>query len=274
VDANEVRHLVSDYGEGRAPWDVDMLKFVRPDYPAEYRAQHIEGTGLFRITLDVKTGSVTNVTVLKSTGSPGLDACAGRAIRQWHWRPQRWREVDMPVTFTMRPRGHHGGPAGEVTARGTTQYRKGEMNDAIKTLDEAFQQQPTSAEGYIMRGSAYQFKGERDKALSDFNQAIRIDPKSARAYCDRAVLREQLFREADKALADYDEAIRLAPNFQRAYFNRGIYFLERYNYDRAIADFTRAIELVPSDLTAYAPRAYAFAKQGLGHAQSLMRQQQ
>src|SRR6266853_1482669 len=97
VDAKGGRHQMSEYGEGRAPWDADMLKFVKPDYPSEYRARHVEGTGLFRITLDVKTGSVANVAVLKSTGSSGLDASAARAIRQWRWRPQSWKEIEMPV---------------------------------------------------------------------------------------------------------------------------------------------------------------------------------
>lgn len=56
VDAKGVRHEVGDYGEGRAPWDADVVKFVKPDYPSEYRARHIEGTGSFRITLDVQHG--------------------------------------------------------------------------------------------------------------------------------------------------------------------------------------------------------------------------
>jgi TonB family protein len=262
VDAKGVRHRMTDYGDKRAPWMSDMVKFVRPDYPTEYRARHIEGTGLFRITLDVNTGSVANIAVLKSTGSTGLDDSAMRAIRLWRWRPQRWKEIDMPLTFTMRPRSRYGGSAREPTPRGTAYYRKGDNASATKAYDEAIRLEPTSVEAYIMRGSAYQAQGQRDKALSDFNEAIRLDPKSARVYCDRAVLQEQLFREPDKALADYDEAIRLAPNFQRAYFNRGTYFLERHNYDHAIADFTRAIQLVPSDLSAYAPRAYAYARQG------------
>jgi hypothetical protein len=54
VDVKGVRHRTSDYGEGRVPWDADMIKFVRPDYPTEFRARRIEGTGLFRITLKRK----------------------------------------------------------------------------------------------------------------------------------------------------------------------------------------------------------------------------
>src|SRR5262245_27348322 len=83
VDANGIHHRPSDYGDKNAPWMADRIKFVQPDYPAGARARHNQGTGFFRATLDLKTGSVTNVSVLKSTGSSELDTSAARAIRQW-----------------------------------------------------------------------------------------------------------------------------------------------------------------------------------------------
>lgn len=261
VDTKGVRHQMSEYGEGRAPWDADRIKFIRPDYPSDLRAGHIEGTGLFRIALDVNTGSVANVTVLKSTGSPGLDVSAVRAIREWRWRPQRWKEIDMPVTFKMRARQAHGGSENDLAGRATAFYRKGANDQAITSLDELIRQQPTPG-AYITRGSAYQQKGEADKALSDFNQAIRLDPKSARAYCDRGILEADLLQQPNKALADYDEAIRLAPNFERAYINRGVHLLEQHDYERAISDFSRAIQLTSNEPRTRAYRAYAYAKLG------------
>jgi TonB family protein len=262
LDVKGIRHRPSDYGDKSAPWMADRVKFVQPNYPAEARARHIEGTGLFRITLNVNTGSVTNVAVIKSTGSSGLDDAAMRAIRLWRWRPQRWKAIDMPLTFTMRPRPRDGASDRERTSRGTAYYRKGHNASAIKAYDEAIRLEPRSVEAYIMRGSAYQAEGQRDKALADLNRAIQLDPKSARAYCDRAVLEDELLQQPDKALADYNEAIRLAPDFHRAYFNRAVHFLGRHDYAHAIADFSRAIQLMPSDGSAYAYRAYAQAKQG------------
>jgi TonB family protein len=255
-----MRHHPSDYGDKRAPWIADRVKFVHPDYPTEYRARHAEGTGLFRIALDVNTGAVTNVTVVKSTGFSGLDDSAVRAIRLWRWRGGRWKEIEMPVTFTIGRRQAYAGEPANLTTRGTASYRKGDMQTGIKAFDESIRLQPTSVEAYIMRGSAHHMQGERDKALADFNRAIQLDPKSARAYCDRAVLEEELFQGPDKALADYNEAIRLAPKFQRAYFNRGTHYMGQHDYTRAAADFTRAIDLMPDDLSAHAYRAYAYAK--------------
>jgi TonB family protein len=263
VDIKGVRHRISDYGDAeRAPWTADIVKFVQPDYPSEYRARHTEGKGFFRITLDVNTGSVAKVEVLKSTGAAGLDESAMRAIRLWRWRPGKWKQVDMPLTFTMRRHQTSSDSVRELVTRGKTYYRKGDNDSAIEIENAAIRLQPTLPILYVNRGSAYQQKGERDKALADFNRAIQLDPKFARAYCDRADLEDDLFRQPDKALADYNEAIRLAPDFQRAYFNRGAHQRARHNYEQAITDFTRAIELVPNDFSTYAHRAYAYARRG------------
>src|SRR6266496_990826 len=91
VDSRGIRHRGSDY-IGWAPWMNDAVKTVTPDYPYEYRARHVGGSGLFRATLNVNTGSVTDVAVLKSTGVSILDSCAVKALRQWRWRAGRWKE--------------------------------------------------------------------------------------------------------------------------------------------------------------------------------------
>ena|GEM_PF-879167 len=260
VDVKGIRHLPSDYGDKRDAWMTDRVKFVQPNYPVGARARHNQGTGFFRATIDVKTGSVAEVSVLKSTGSPELDASAARAIRQWRWRPHRWKEINVPVTFTMHARTTKGSPFELEDA--SAQYRKGHNDQAITKLDGLIQQQPKSVDAYISRGAAYQQKGESHKALADFNQAIGLDPKSARAICDRAILEDVLLQQPNKALADYNEAIRLAPEFQRAYVNRGVHFLEQHDYDRAVLDFTRAIQLQPDDPGTHAYRAYAYAKLG------------
>ncbi len=92
VDVKGVRHRGSDY-IGPAPWTVDQIKTVAPQYPYAERTRHHAGSGLFRVTLDPATGSVERVTVVKSTGFP--------AFRRWRWKPGKWKEIDLPITFTM-----------------------------------------------------------------------------------------------------------------------------------------------------------------------------
>ena len=77
----------------------DVLYKVGPRYPTHYRRAKIGGTGRFRMKVDFKTGKVTSVTVVKSTGSDGLDREAIFALRQWRFKPGKAREVEIPITF-------------------------------------------------------------------------------------------------------------------------------------------------------------------------------
>jgi TonB family protein len=101
IDAQGVRHDARDYSGRPVPWRGDIAKSIAPEYPYEERTRHHEGSGLFRLTLDLKTGLVTNVLMITSTGFKGLDASGIKSLRQWRWRPGRWRQIDIPLTFTM-----------------------------------------------------------------------------------------------------------------------------------------------------------------------------
>jgi TonB family protein len=84
----------------------DVIKRVNPDYPYTERARRMGGFGLYRVALDLKTGSVNKVTVIQSTGVATLDDSAMKALRQWLWKPGKWKEVDVPIAllpFNLRP---------------------------------------------------------------------------------------------------------------------------------------------------------------------------
>jgi TonB family protein len=80
----------------------DAIKTVAPKYPYEDKALRHDGSGWFRLTVDLNTGSVSKVTVIKSTGFPKMDNEAEYAFRRWRWKPGKWKEIDIPITFTMR----------------------------------------------------------------------------------------------------------------------------------------------------------------------------
>lgn len=98
VDAKGVRHRGSDY-VGQVPWMKDRIKIVPFKYPHAAAARHIQGSGFFRMDLDLNTGSVSKVTVVQSTGSPMLDDYITDTLHRWRWKPGRWREIDMRITF-------------------------------------------------------------------------------------------------------------------------------------------------------------------------------
>src|ERR1700737_4710290 len=98
VDAKGTRHRGIDY-KPPPPWINDAIKTAAPEYPFQDRRQHHQGNGVVRLTLDLKSGSVVQATVIKSTGFTTLDRCSVAAFRQWKWKPGKWKEIDMPVTF-------------------------------------------------------------------------------------------------------------------------------------------------------------------------------
>jgi len=104
VDAHGVRHYWREPGKKKAPWIEDAIKKVRPQYPYEAVQRHVTGSGLYRLTVDVNTGSVLKVTVVKSAGTPVLDVPSIDAFRKWRFKPGKWKEIDIPVVFTMAPR--------------------------------------------------------------------------------------------------------------------------------------------------------------------------
>lgn len=101
VDAKGIRHESREYQGKLVPWLEDQIKTVAPDYPFEERYRHHVGQGVFRLTLDVNTGLVTKVDLLKSTGFRNLDDSAEQALRYWRWKPGKWKEIVMPVRFAM-----------------------------------------------------------------------------------------------------------------------------------------------------------------------------
>jgi TonB family protein len=110
VDAKGVRHFGREYAGKIEPWLADRITTFAPEYPYEDRSRYHQGRGFFLVSLDLNTGAVHDVTVMKSTGFATLDACAVAALRRWTWKPNKWREVLMPVTFTMAPPDPHGRP--------------------------------------------------------------------------------------------------------------------------------------------------------------------
>jgi TonB family protein len=83
-----------------APRDFWAYRDQKFPYDQEARARRMSGTGLFRLRIDEKTGGVTEVAVMKSTGWKHLDQAAARTLVRWKARtPATRRTVTVPVTF-------------------------------------------------------------------------------------------------------------------------------------------------------------------------------
>jgi TonB family protein len=77
----------------------------KPAYRPEWAKQGLKGKGVVLITIDTKTGKVSGVQMLQSTGSQLLDGAALQAYSQWRFEPGSVPQVKMPIEFTNRPPG-------------------------------------------------------------------------------------------------------------------------------------------------------------------------
>jgi TonB family protein len=85
----------------KPPWVGDLIVTVPIEYPYRDRIRNNQAKGMFRVTLDPKTGWVTDVTVRKSIGYTTLDDAAISALRQFRVKPGKWRQFDFLVRFEM-----------------------------------------------------------------------------------------------------------------------------------------------------------------------------
>jgi TonB family protein len=80
-----------------------LIKEVKPIYPAEARAANLQGTVEVKATIGTD-GKVTDVRVVRS--SPMLDEAAIAAVRQWEFTPvPEPVAVDIELSFTTRRQG-------------------------------------------------------------------------------------------------------------------------------------------------------------------------
>ena len=112
IDAKGVRHRGEDYPNALSPWQHDIIKSVAPDYSYDDRLRRRQGTGVFKLILDLKTGTVRSVSIIRSTGFSTLDNSAVSALSHWRWKPGKWREIEIPVRFNISRTFSH--PPGSI----------------------------------------------------------------------------------------------------------------------------------------------------------------
>jgi TonB family protein len=97
------QHSIGYVDANRAEWKKDVDYMEAPAYPAVAKRWHVQGGGLFRVSIDITTGRVTDVSVLKSTGYGVLDGSAIRTLKLWRWKPGKHRQVNVPISFKLDP---------------------------------------------------------------------------------------------------------------------------------------------------------------------------
>jgi TonB family protein len=85
----------------------DVLYADQPQYPYDANlgaaeARDIQANGLFRLSIDINTGRVMRVQIIKSMGDRSLDNASINAFKRWVFRPGKWQEIIVPTTVRKK----------------------------------------------------------------------------------------------------------------------------------------------------------------------------
>ncbi|HLH89024.1 MAG TPA: tetratricopeptide repeat protein [Xanthobacteraceae bacterium] len=140
--------------------------------------------------------------------------------------------------------------------RARSYFEKNEFDQAIADLEKATELEPDLAEAFNTRGCAYLKKGDFESAIDDFSHSIQLNPLDGSIYANRGAA-YGMWGAYQSAIQDLNEAIRLYegdPAAWEAFYNRGVARGAEGQIELSISDYSRSIELKPS--------AHAFYNRG------------
>ena len=73
---------------------------AQPSDPASWSRNH-RGDGLYRLDIDLKTGRVSRVTIIKSAGWAILDTNSTWAFSRWVFTPGKWSAMIIPTAVRL-----------------------------------------------------------------------------------------------------------------------------------------------------------------------------
>ncbi len=145
--------------------------------------------------------------------------------------------------------------------RGNAYAAEGNLESALRDLNESITLDPRNAGGYVNRGLVLRRQGDAAGARKDYAEALRLDPKQWQAYFNRAH-DETGDGDFGAAMADLDRALEAQPTSALALVARAALHLRLAAWDKVIADCDRASKIDQSILEAYLYRARAWAGKG------------
>ena len=79
-----------------------LIKKVEPAYPMGFVIHGAKGRGVYRLTINPKSGLVDELKIVKSTGYRELNELAAKALLQWRFKPGTPSPVEVPVEFAIQ----------------------------------------------------------------------------------------------------------------------------------------------------------------------------
>ena len=98
--AQAQRHGVEPFVTTGTP--PGLIKKVEPAYPMGFVIHGAKGRGVYRLTINPKSGLVDELKIVKSTGYRELNELAAKALLQWRFKPGTPSPVEVPVEFAIQ----------------------------------------------------------------------------------------------------------------------------------------------------------------------------
>ena len=79
-----------------------LIKKVEPAYPIGFVIHGAKGRGVYRLSINPKSGLVDEFKIVKSAGYRDLNELAAKALLQWRFKPGTPSPVEVPVEFDIQ----------------------------------------------------------------------------------------------------------------------------------------------------------------------------
>ena len=135
------------------------------------------------------------------------------------------------------------------------QYKIGQIDDAIRLLEEVLKIEPDNTSALFTRANFYLNAGNFKKAEPDYKKVIESDPYNtkviSKAHFWLGDIKRKQYRDFKKAQEYYDKAIAMYPKDEDYYITRGFNrVMMSHDLKSALGDFNKAIEINPRHIYA------------------------
>ncbi len=131
---------------------------------------------------------------------------------------------------------------------------------------------PTAAfaQSYYRLGIVYEKKGKIDDALRSYEQALKLDPRISEAHLNLGIALSKKGRY-ERAKKEISKSLRLNPSYSKAWYNLGLVYCELGLPDSGLVMMEHALRIDPNYVSARVARAACYYEMGaLAKAESLL----
>ena len=150
---------------------------------------------------------------------------------------------------------------GVTHSLGLTAYRDGRVEDALRLLAQALEDDPRNPTVHFNYGVVLQKSGKLEEAASAYTRALDLNPGYAEASSNLGNIRLEQDRLTD-AIASYERAVSAKPGYVEAHNNLGVAWKESGELDRAVRAYRHALTIKPDYVEAHCNLGMALMEQG------------